>query len=340
MNSIIDELKKARQQKKISLEEISDQTRINTQFLERIEAGEIDFLPRAYVKAFIKTYAKYIGMNMTEIIPKIDELFSPPPVSEKKPVKEKPEEKTEEIRPPEKKKPEEPPKEEKIPPQEKKKNEPEKKSSERKKEKKTEGKKEEKQVKKKSEKEKIPVEKPVPTQKENKYIFENETKERKLGHKKKSKLIPVISIIVTLLIIIILQNVFNKREDETPLIQSHEILPEAEEESPAQERVTEEPVNQTFTLECRALELTWFRIAVDGDSVREYTFYRGDSREWNAEDSIVMRIGKAQGLEFILNGTKLDTLGRKDQLIWRVRFTENGVENLRLTPRTDIQQNQ
>jgi len=317
MNSIIDELKKARQQKKISLEEISDQTRINTQFLERIEAGEIDFLPRAYVKAFIKTYAKYIGMNMTEIIPKIDELFSPPPVSEKKPVKEKPEEKTEEIRPPEKKKPEEPPKEEKS---------------------KTD--REEKQVKKESEKEKIPVEKPVPTQKENKYIFENEIKERKLGHKKKSKLIPVISIIVTLLIIIILQNVFSKREDETPLIQSHEILPEAEEESPAQERVTEEPVNQTFTLECRALELTWFRIAVDGDSVREYTFYRGDSREWNAEDSIVMRIGKAQGLEFILNGTKLDTLGRKDQLIWRVRFTENGVENLRLTPRTDIQQNQ
>lgn len=53
----------AREAKGTSIEDISESTRINPAYLEKIEKGEFDFLPRPYVVAYLKTFASRVGLN-------------------------------------------------------------------------------------------------------------------------------------------------------------------------------------------------------------------------------------------------------------------------------------
>ena len=61
-------LKRTREEAGISLERVSAKTRIDIKFLEAIERGDINFLPELYVKAFIKQYAKVIGLDEEETL--------------------------------------------------------------------------------------------------------------------------------------------------------------------------------------------------------------------------------------------------------------------------------
>lgn len=74
MESFIDKIKKLRKKRKLTLEEISKRTRININYLKKLESGDLRFLPFPYVKGIIKTYAKYIGISLKEIEEKFDEL--------------------------------------------------------------------------------------------------------------------------------------------------------------------------------------------------------------------------------------------------------------------------
>jgi cytoskeletal protein RodZ len=61
-------LKRAREEAGITIERVSAKTRIDIKFLEAIERGDIDFLPELYVKAFIKQYAKVLGLDEEETL--------------------------------------------------------------------------------------------------------------------------------------------------------------------------------------------------------------------------------------------------------------------------------
>ena len=61
-------LKRAREEAGITLERVAAKTRIDIKFLEAIERGDIDFLPELYVKAFIKQYAKVLGLDEEETL--------------------------------------------------------------------------------------------------------------------------------------------------------------------------------------------------------------------------------------------------------------------------------
>ncbi len=63
MSSLAQELRKAREEKRITLQQVSDLTLINVQFLEAIEQDNLSFLPPAYVRAFIREYALAVGMD-------------------------------------------------------------------------------------------------------------------------------------------------------------------------------------------------------------------------------------------------------------------------------------
>jgi cytoskeletal protein RodZ len=63
-----EELRTARQQKGISLEDISRTTLIDKKYLEAIEGGNEDVLPAAYVRAFIREYAAAIGLNADDVM--------------------------------------------------------------------------------------------------------------------------------------------------------------------------------------------------------------------------------------------------------------------------------
>lgn len=57
-------LRLKRQEKKLSLEQLAAQTRIQQRFLQAIEAGELDQLPEPiYIQSFIKQYAEALGLD-------------------------------------------------------------------------------------------------------------------------------------------------------------------------------------------------------------------------------------------------------------------------------------
>jgi len=63
-----EELKIAREKKKIKLDQIFNKTRIDIKYLEAIESGNFSIMPDVYIRAFLKEYAEYIGLNSNEIL--------------------------------------------------------------------------------------------------------------------------------------------------------------------------------------------------------------------------------------------------------------------------------
>jgi cytoskeletal protein RodZ len=60
------ELKAARLGKKLSVDDVSQMTRIQKHYLENLEAGNFSFLPTGYVYACIKAYMREMGLNDSE----------------------------------------------------------------------------------------------------------------------------------------------------------------------------------------------------------------------------------------------------------------------------------
>ena len=73
MNIFFQELKRAREEKRVSLADIADRTLINIKYLEAIERGDTAILPDAYVRAFIREYAAAIGLDGDETLRRFDE---------------------------------------------------------------------------------------------------------------------------------------------------------------------------------------------------------------------------------------------------------------------------
>ncbi|KAA3611004.1 MAG: helix-turn-helix domain-containing protein [Calditrichaeota bacterium] len=57
------EITKTRRELKLSIKEVSTKLRINPEFLKKIEAGDMEFLPLPYVRAFVKSYADFLKMD-------------------------------------------------------------------------------------------------------------------------------------------------------------------------------------------------------------------------------------------------------------------------------------
>jgi len=73
-------LVEARTSKNLDISRISEKSKIAQPYLERIEAGEWDFLPHAYVRAFLRTYVQILGLNVEEMLSQFDEIVDEPPV--------------------------------------------------------------------------------------------------------------------------------------------------------------------------------------------------------------------------------------------------------------------
>lgn len=71
-NQLADELKRQREQSGLTLKQLASKTRIDLKFLEAIEDGNFAFLPELYVKAFVKEYAKTVGLDDSVIIKKYE----------------------------------------------------------------------------------------------------------------------------------------------------------------------------------------------------------------------------------------------------------------------------
>lgn len=69
MSELGDLLKKARQEKGMSLEDIQEVTKIRKRYLEALEDGDYKVLPgKFYIRAFIKNYAEVVGLDADEVL--------------------------------------------------------------------------------------------------------------------------------------------------------------------------------------------------------------------------------------------------------------------------------
>ncbi|MDR2794722.1 MAG: helix-turn-helix domain-containing protein [Holosporaceae bacterium] len=74
---MINSLKKAREEKKLSLSDVSDILKIRECYLDAIEQGDYASLPElVYVVGFVKSYAKFLGVNDNCIVQEIKDYVT------------------------------------------------------------------------------------------------------------------------------------------------------------------------------------------------------------------------------------------------------------------------
>jgi len=94
-------------------------------------------------------------------------------------------------------------------------------------------------------------------------------------------------------------------EDATPSPQGGE--------SPARDQVGE--AEERLSLTGIVREKTWVRITIDGKEEKEYLFQPGARPQWRGKESFYMLIGNAAGIDFDLNGKRVENLGSPGQVI-------------------------
>ncbi len=95
MPTIGEQLRKARLERGISIEEIAAATHINRQYLENIEQDVELQLPTTYVRAFIRSFAAAVGLDPVELLR--SQAPPPPPSTEGPPAVPPPPEEPEEL---------------------------------------------------------------------------------------------------------------------------------------------------------------------------------------------------------------------------------------------------
>ena len=63
-----EELKQIRLNNKLSLMDISAETRISLKFLDAIERGQFQILPQTYIRAFLREYALMNGIDPNDVM--------------------------------------------------------------------------------------------------------------------------------------------------------------------------------------------------------------------------------------------------------------------------------
>lgn len=72
LTKFAEELKQARLNSNATLQQMAVKTKIDLKFLEAIDEGNFAFLPDLYIRAFIKEYASFIGLNADSTIKKFE----------------------------------------------------------------------------------------------------------------------------------------------------------------------------------------------------------------------------------------------------------------------------
>ncbi|RDV84755.1 helix-turn-helix domain-containing protein [Ammonifex thiophilus] len=77
--SLGERLREAREAKGLSVEEVAEATKIRSKYLRALEEEDFELLPgRVYAKAFLRTYARFLGLDEIQLAQEFDSLWPPP----------------------------------------------------------------------------------------------------------------------------------------------------------------------------------------------------------------------------------------------------------------------
>ncbi|MBP1679445.1 MAG: putative transcriptional regulator [Bacteroidetes bacterium] len=72
MHTLGEQLRRARDAQGLSIDQIEEITLINARHLEAIERGDLDTLPRPYIRAFVREYAALVGLDPDALLQQLD----------------------------------------------------------------------------------------------------------------------------------------------------------------------------------------------------------------------------------------------------------------------------
>lgn len=68
-------LRATRRKRRVSIERAAEETRIRADFLMRMESDEFDFLAPAYVRGFLRSYARYLRVEPDPLVKEFDRRY-------------------------------------------------------------------------------------------------------------------------------------------------------------------------------------------------------------------------------------------------------------------------
>jgi cytoskeleton protein RodZ len=87
---------------------------------------------------------------------------------------------------------------------------------------------------------------------------------------------------------------------------------------------TRAPVAGEFTVDIQAREESWISLTVDGKTISSELLEAGNERSANGRNEIIVKIGNAGGVDLKFNGRKLDTVGEFGE-VKTVTFGPRGI---------------
>lgn len=92
MSTVPEQLRQAREAQNLTVHQVADTTKIRTDHIEALEAGDYDtFSAPVYIRGFVRTYARLLKLNVPAILTALDEelnataKFAEPPSLSGKP---------------------------------------------------------------------------------------------------------------------------------------------------------------------------------------------------------------------------------------------------------------
>jgi cytoskeletal protein RodZ len=92
---------------------------------------------------------------------------------------------------------------------------------------------------------------------------------------------------------------------------------------PAVATIAEQESSNAQRLVIKAVEATWIRVQTDDGRVAEELLAAGATREWTSGKRFVLTVGNAGGVEIVLNGRPLPSLGARGAVIHRLSLPES-----------------
>lgn len=79
-------------------------------------------------------------------------------------------------------------------------------------------------------------------------------------------------------------------------------------------------VQEAKTLRAQAKEMTWLLVTIDGRETRDVLLRAGETWEWRAQESFVLTVGNAGGVDLVFDGHRLPPLGDSGQVVRDIRL--------------------